>query len=106
MDPSRLVEGYRSILKRIYEPNAYYERVCKFLAQYKPNHHPRRSFSDYKALARSILKQGILGQSRGSYWKFLAEAATRYHHAFGTAVTLAIMGYHFEKITEQVCETA
>ena len=106
MDPGRLVEGYLSILKRIYEPNAYYERVRKFLAQYQPNHHPRRSLSDYKALARSIVKQGILGRSRGSYWKFLATAATRYHHAFGTAVTLAIMGYHFEKITAQVCETA
>ncbi|HUK87817.1 MAG TPA: B12-binding domain-containing radical SAM protein [Terriglobales bacterium] len=105
MDPRRLVEGYQSILKRIYEPNAYYERVRKFLAQYQPNHHPRRSFSDYKALARSIVKQGILGESRSSYWKFLAAAATRYHHAFGTAVTLAIMGYHFEKITAQVCES-
>jgi hypothetical protein len=41
------------------------------------------------------VKQGMLGDSRASYWKFLLDAATRYRHAFGAAVTLAIMGYHF-----------
>lgn len=44
---------------------------------------------------RSVVKQGMLGNARASYWKFLIDAATRYRHAFGTAVTLAILGYHF-----------
>jgi len=35
------------------------------------------------------------------YWKFLIHAATRYRHTFGTAVTLAIMGYHFYAVTEE-----
>jgi hypothetical protein len=47
----------------------------------------------------------MLGDARVSYWKFLIVAATRYHHAFGAAVTLAIMGYHFCAVTEQVCQT-
>ena len=62
----------------------------------------RHQVSDYLAFARSLLRQGILGQQRSSYWKFIYDAATRYRHAFGTAITLAIMGYHFEKITEKV----
>ena len=105
MNAQRLVEGYRSILQRIYSPDAYYERVRKFLATYRPAHHRRRSFSDYLALGRSMLKQGVLGESRGSYWKFFLEAATRYRHAFDTAITLAIMGYHFQTLTRDVCET-
>ena len=105
MDPQRLVEGYRSILRRIYDPDAYYQRVRRFLAQYHPAHHPRRSLSDYLALARSILKQGLLGETRSSYWKFFFEAATRYRHAFDTAIMLAIMGYHFQTLTQQVCQT-
>ncbi len=105
MDPQRLVEGYRSVLQRIYHPDAYYERVRRFLAQYRPAHHPRRVLSDYLALGRSILKQGVLGDSRVSYWKFFLEAATRYRHAFDTAITLAIMGYHFQKLTRFYCET-
>ena len=103
MSPQRLVEGYQSILRRIYHPNAYYERVRRFLAQYHPAYHRRRSMSDYVALARSILKQGVLGEARTCYWKFFLEAATRYRHAFDTAITLAIMGYHFQKLTRIVC---
>jgi radical SAM superfamily enzyme YgiQ (UPF0313 family) len=105
MDPQRLVDGYRSILQRIYQPDAYYERVRRFLAHYRPAHHPRRVLSDYIAFGRSILKQGILGDSRVSYWKFFLEAATRYRHTFDTAITLAIMGYHFQKLTRVYCES-
>lgn len=105
MNPQRLVEGYRSILQRIYHPDAYYERARRFLAHYRPAHHRRRSLSDYVALGRSMLKQGVLGEARGSYWKFFLEAATHYRHAFDTAITLSIMGYHFQTLTRVVCET-
>ncbi len=104
MNAEQLVEGYRSILRRIYHPDAYYERVRRFLAQYRPTHHRPRSLSDYLALGRSILKQGVLGEARASYWKFFLQAATRYRHAFDTAITLAIMGYHFQTLTRVVCD--
>src|SRR2546422_8620103 len=104
MNAERLVAGYRSILRRIYHPDAYYERVRRFLAQYRPTHHRPRSLSDYLALGRSILKQGVLGEARASYWKFFLQAATRYRHAFDTAITLAIMGYHFQTLTRVVCD--
>jgi radical SAM superfamily enzyme YgiQ (UPF0313 family) len=103
MNPQTLVEGYRSILQRIYHPDAYYERVRRFLAQHYPSHHQHRSLSDYIALGRSILRQGVLGDARTSYWKFLLEAATLHRRSFGTAITLAIMGYHFQTLTRLVC---
>src|ERR1700674_1129366 len=37
MDPQRLVDGYRSILQRIYRPDIYYARVRDFLPQYNPS---------------------------------------------------------------------
>jgi hypothetical protein len=74
------------------------------LARYRPEYQPRRVFSDYRALARSFIKQGVFSEGRSSYWKFIFDAATRYRHAFGTAITLAVMGYHFQKITERVCQ--
>jgi radical SAM superfamily enzyme YgiQ (UPF0313 family) len=104
MNPQRLVEGYRSILQRIYRPEAYYDRVRQFLEHFEPVSHTRRRLSDYKAFCRSILKQGVFGDSRRQYWKFFLEAATRYRHAFDTAITLAIMGYHFQTLTRAVCE--
>src|SRR5579864_9698024 len=62
MDPRRLVEGYRSILKRIYDQDNYYERARKFLARYRPEYQPRRVFSDYRALLRSFVKQGVFSE--------------------------------------------
>ena len=105
MSAQRLLDGYRSILKRIYEPEAYYERVRRFLDRCQPAIRQRRPLSDYLALCRSVVKQGILGDARASYWKFLIAAVTRYRHAFGAAVTLAIMGYHFYTITEEASRT-
>jgi len=105
MSAQCLLDGYRSILKRIYAPDAYYDRVRRFLDRYHPASRMRRSLSDYLALCRSIVKQGMLGDARASYWRFLIDAATRYRHAFGPAVTLAIMGHHFSAMTKEVCQT-
>ncbi len=105
MNTQRLVQGYREILRRIYAPEAYYERVLRFLDRYHhPNHRPR-VFADYMAVLRSVVKQGVLDEARTSYWKFVAKAALRYRKTFDTAMTLAIMGYHFQTLTRIVCET-
>jgi len=44
-----------------------------------------------------------LDSERSAYWKFVLDAATKYRHAFGTAITLAIMGHHFRMITDNLC---
>jgi hypothetical protein len=106
MDPKRLVEGYQSILKRIYAHEAYYERVREFLKRYNPTHRVHHELADYVALVRSMLKQGLFNDGRVAYWKLFFEALTQYPRAFGTAITLAIMGYHFQMITERVCSPA
>src|SRR6185437_14168127 len=74
----------------------------QFLAQYQPTldqHHRRVSGSDLMALARSIVKQGVFNRYAFSYWRLFIEAATRYRQSFGSAIRLAIMGYHFQKLT-------
>jgi radical SAM superfamily enzyme YgiQ (UPF0313 family) len=103
MDPQRLVEGYRSILLRIYNQDAYYARVREFLKRYKPAHSDRLRLEDFLTLARSMVKQGLLTPGRRNYWSLFFEALTKHPDAFGTAITLAIMGYHFQKITQRVC---
>jgi radical SAM superfamily enzyme YgiQ (UPF0313 family) len=105
MNAERLVEGYRSILQRIYGAEAYYQRVRHFLADYHPVHRQERQFSDYIAFCRSVIKQGIVSRDRGAYWKFLIDAATRYRHAFDVAMTLAVMGYHFQTLTRIACQS-
>src|ERR1039457_1346970 len=55
-----------------------------------------------RALVTSIVRQGVFGAHRWSYWKFLATHPTPYRHCFGAAMTLAVMGYHFQIITRKL----
>ncbi len=105
MDAARLIEGYRSVLKRIYGCEAYYERVKLYLSRTQPKRGERLpkgrwlTRDNARALVTSVLRQGIFDRQRWSYWKFLLTAATHYRRSFGAAMTLAVMGYHFQVMT-------
>ena len=106
MDSARLVEGYRSVLKRIYSSEAYYERVKLYLTRTHPQRMQGRQRwltpGNARAFVISIMRQGVFGRQRRSYWKFLAAVATRYRHCIDAAMTLAVMGYHFQVMTERL----
>ncbi|WP_420239202.1 B12-binding domain-containing radical SAM protein [Telmatobacter bradus] len=112
MDARRLVEGYRSVLKEIYSCEAYYERVKLYLSRTQPKPGEQQEKQSWvtgdnvRALFTSILRQGIFSRQRWSYWKFLLTAATRYRRSFGSAMTLAVMGYHFQVMTHRLLNTA
>ena len=55
----------------------------------------RLVFSDYVALFRSFVRQGIIARYRVAYWRFLGKTFIRAPRHLGLAVTLAIMGHHF-----------
>jgi len=113
MDAARLVEGYRSVLKRIYSSSAYYERVKLYLSRTQPKPGKRAAGTrssrqrwltraNARAFVTSIVRQGVFGRQRWSYWKFLLTVATRYRHCVGAAMTLAVMGYHFQVMTDRL----
>ena len=102
MNAERLIEGYRSVLSRIYASEPYYRRVRSYLSRCRPQYRAHFSFANLRAFILSLVRQGILGRSRASYWKFVATAATRHPRSFGTAMTMAVMGYHFQVMTKRV----
>jgi radical SAM superfamily enzyme YgiQ (UPF0313 family) len=108
MDATKLVEGYRSVLRQIYSSEAYYKRVKLYLSRIQSARGEKRfkerwlTPSNARALVTSIVRQGVFSSHRWSYWKFFAAAATRYRHSFGTAMTLAVMGYHFQVMTRRL----
>jgi len=115
MDAAQLIEGYRSVLRRIYSSSAYYERVKLYLSRThpKPIRHSSGQRSsrqqwltrgNVRAFVTSIVRQGVFGRQRWSYWKFLLAVATRYRHCVGAAMTLAVMGYHFQVMTRRLSE--
>ncbi len=95
MDAETLLAGYREVVSTLYNPKEYFERARVFLSRLGPSTRERRSFSDYLALIRSFIRQGIFSEYRRSYWRFLGNTFLRARRHLGLAVTLAIMGHHF-----------
>jgi radical SAM superfamily enzyme YgiQ (UPF0313 family) len=115
MDAAKLVEGYRSVLRRIYACDAYYERVKLYLSRTQTPHgnrtHGERKTGqkwltrgNARAFVTSIVRQGVFSRQRWSYWKFMLSVATQYRHSVGAAMTLAVMGYHLQIMTGQLSE--
>ncbi len=109
MDAAKLVEGYRSVLKQIYSSDAYYKRIKLYLSRLQGAPREKRAArqpwltpANARALVTSILRQGVFGSQRWSYWRFVAAAATRYRRFFGIAMTLVVMGYHFQVVTRRL----
>lgn len=97
-----LREGYGKILRHIYSPKHYYQRVRTFLRNYQaPQIKPRLSLNRVMALVRSAVHLGIFGRERFQYWYLMAWTILRRPRLFSHAVTLAIYGRHFRK----TCET-
>ncbi|MDP3995737.1 MAG: DUF4070 domain-containing protein [bacterium] len=96
-----LMEGYKRILKRIYSPKEYCERIVNFFKEYKPPRKRKRiTITEINAFAKSIWRIGITGrrEERRYYWKLLAISATRYRSFFSEAIVLQIYGFHFRKV--------
>ena len=101
MDKKVLENGYQKIVKTIYSPKCFYERVIKFLSQYKPKGMSvGYNLSGIRAFFKTIFKIGILGKERKYYWKLLGWSLKNRPDTFPLAVRFSIYGFHFRKLYE------
>jgi radical SAM superfamily enzyme YgiQ (UPF0313 family) len=100
MNLDDLKNGYQNLLKGIYSSKPYYLRVKGFLSRYQNNIHIRRrfSFTDIKALFKSIFILGFFRKGRRYYWKLFFWTLFKRPQAFSMAVTYTIYGYHFRRV--------
>jgi len=105
MDSEILSDGYKSILKTIYSPKFFYERVMRFLKDFEPK--KKKVFhlnpNYILALFRSIFKLGIIGEERIYYWKLFLWTLFRKPQLFSLAILFTIYGFHFKKISNGYC---
>jgi hypothetical protein len=104
MDSEKLVDGYKSVLNAIYSPKQYYKRVETFLKQYKPQKKSgisRLELWHIWALTRSMWFLGVVDRGRWQYWKFLSSSLIKRPRSFPMSVTLAIWGFHFQKLARK-----
>lgn len=99
MDQNILFRGYRNIMRQIYSPKPYYQRVKTFLRTYRtPKFKTPLDFQRILALFRSSIRLGIIGKERLQYWKILSWTLFRRPELLSLTITFAIYGHHFRKI--------
>lgn len=99
MNLAALSAGYRNILRRIYAPRPYYQRIRTFLREYHPPRSaPSLNWRNLHALLYSSVRLGIVGRERLHYWGLIAWTLCRRPALLQTAITLAIYGHHFRKV--------
>jgi radical SAM superfamily enzyme YgiQ (UPF0313 family) len=98
-----LINGYRDLMKRLYEPRHYYERIRTFLERHKPcEPRSRLSRPDLEAFVKSLWLLGVWHKGRAAYWRFLVSALLRPPRQFPKAMELAIMGHHFRRVAARL----
>jgi hypothetical protein len=101
MGLEQLAAGYRAVMQQIYSPGKYYQRVRSVIRELKtPGATIPTDWSRFKAFFRAGLRLGVLGKERFQYWRLMMWTLMRRPRLLPLAVTLAIYGYHFRKITE------
>ena len=96
-----LVNGYRELMRRLYEPRAYYQRIQSFLQSYRPTRaRLRLSWPDCEAFVKSFWLLGFWHRGRLAYWRFFWSTLLRRPTLFRQAIELAIIGHHFRRVAQ------
>lgn len=108
MDSGTLINGYQMVLNTIYSPKYFYRRTLRFFKVYNPLYSGKFHYKHgyMAAFLKSILYLGILGKERYYYWMLLSWTAFNKPKLFPLAITYAVYGFHFRKITEEISEHA
>ena len=91
-----LLQTYRDALEQIYRPEAYFDRCLRALAL-RPQ--AASAFSlpwryALRCVLSSVWLQGVTGNYRKAYWRFIGKVLRRAPRRIARAVALAIAGEH------------
>ncbi len=101
MNLNTLIDGYKHIINTLYSPKNYYERVIRFLEEFHPIHlgRPHVSFNQIGAFFKANYHLGFIEKERLYYWRLFFWSLFRHPTLFPKAITLAVYGYHFRKVS-------
>lgn len=104
MNKEVLISGYRRLIGTIYSPKPYYDRMKRFLKEYRP--HQKKgaaiSFSNLKVFLRSVLLIGVVGKERLQYWRLFFWSLFTRPRLLPLTITLAIYGFHFRRVAYNI----
>jgi radical SAM superfamily enzyme YgiQ (UPF0313 family) len=106
MDRQSLLDGYKTLLGRLFSPKPFYQRVLTFLDHYRPNPLlPARPPTHREVLAvlKIILALGFKEPGRWAFWSFLRRLLVRHPQGFPLGISIAAVGLHYRIITQRFC---
>lgn len=108
MDPMFLIQGYQALMRTLYSPPEYYERVLDSMRRTgrqisAPEHY--KLIEHLPSLTRIMLKLGVLDRERREFWRFLTYTLVKHRDRLAESLRLAAMGYHFRKLNEAYGES-
>jgi radical SAM superfamily enzyme YgiQ (UPF0313 family) len=100
MDYNELMDGYKMVIRSIYTEKPYYERIRRFLLNYRAVRKKQRriNFPSITAFFKSILIIGIFTKGRREYWKFFVWTLLHRPALFIEPMTYVVYGYHFRTV--------
>ena len=104
MNAKTLIEGWRRVLSTIYDPTLenYFKRCLTLFEHLKPNPHLLKPVSQH-VLAGGVIaiRRRLSANQVPAYTKFITKVSKDHPRMLPEAITLAAMGYHFEKVSRQ-----
>jgi len=98
-----LQAGYRELVKKLYEPKHYYQRIRTFLKTHRPTGpRLRLSRADLNAFVKSLWVLGVWHRGRTGYWRLFVGTLIRRPRQFPQAIELAILGHHFRRVAKEL----
>ena len=112
MPEHKLLRGYKWLLNQVYAPRNYFERSLTLIRRFArgkkehPATGPEQIFRsvnlrDLLALLRSLFRQGFSSYGY-HYLRYLIEVLATDAALFPHAVTVAVRGHHFIRITREI----
>lgn len=103
LDREFLLSGYRELMRKLYEPANYYQRIRTFLRSYRPRGPSLRlSGADIRAFLKSLWVLGVRHPGRGPFWRLLWGTLLASPRKLHAAVELAILGHHFRRVANSL----
>ncbi|MBN1919159.1 MAG: B12-binding domain-containing radical SAM protein [Verrucomicrobia bacterium] len=103
LDKEFLLAGYRDLMRRLYDPQVYCQRIRVFLDHHRPRSGGARvSPREALAFVRSLWLLGLRNRGRWAFWRLFCTTLLRRPRQFHSAIELAIQGYHLRRVASSL----
>ena len=100
-----LRNNYRALVKALYQPENYYNRIRNLLAELKePEEKPPLTPDVLLAVLRCFVWLGLVRKGRGHFWRVFLWTCFRKPESVQNFLGLAILGCHFRRVHEDLLD--